>query len=124
MPIVGMEENTTNYVVAQPAELQVFTIHNSDGELADYMVFNESRKWCRSVSDKFKNNQFFEKETNPNAMKCRFKTNKISTAARESKHTITTTDGKTIHKKLASNPLELQPSEKAEKARKRTKRCT
>ena len=38
-------------------------------------------------------------------MKCRFKTNKILTAARETKHTLTTADGKTIQKKLASNPL-------------------
>ena len=46
------------------------------------------------------------------------------TVARETKHNITTTDGKTIHKKLASNPLKFQPSKKAEEARKPTKRCT
>ena len=49
-------------------------------------------------------------------MKCRFKTNKILTAANETKHTITTTDGKVIHKKLASNPLKFQPAKKNRKA--------
>ena len=113
----------TNYILAQPAELQVFTIHDSDGELADYLVFNDSRKRGRSVSDNFKSYQFIEKETKPNAMKCRFINDKILTAAKETKHTITTTDGKTIHKKLASN-LKFQPSKKADETRKPTKRCT
>ena len=102
--LADWKKTLTNYVLAQPAELQVFTIHDSDGELADYLVFNESRKCGRSVSDNCKNYQFFEKEFKPNAMKCRFETNKILTAARETKHTITTTDKKTIQKKLASNP--------------------
>ena len=109
-PITNLIGQPACYVLAQPAELQVFTIHNSDGELADYLVFNESRKRCRSVSNKLKNNHFFEKETNPNAMKSRFETNKSLTAAIESKHTITTTDGKTIHKELSSSPLKFQPS--------------
>ena len=88
------KKTLTNYISAQPVELQVFTIHDSDGELVDYLVFNESRKRGRSVSDNFKNHQLFEKETKPNAMKCRFKTDKMFTAAKETKHTITTTDGK------------------------------
>ena len=57
-------------------------------------------------------------------MKCRFETNKILTAASETKHTITTTDGKDVHKKLASNPLKFQPAKKAEEPRKPTNRCT
>ena len=57
-------------------------------------------------------------------MKCRFKTNKILTAANETKHTITTTDGKVIHKKLASNPFKFQPAKKTEEPRKPTNRCT
>ena len=56
-------------------------------------------------------------------MKCRFKTNKILTAANETKHTITTTDGKVIHKKLASNPFKFQPAKKTEEPRKPTNRC-
>ena len=88
------------------------------------MILNESRKKGRSVSDNFKSYQFFEKENKPNALKCRFKTDKISTAARETKHTITTTDGKIIHKKLASNPLKFQPLKKNEETKKPTKRCT
>ena len=118
------KKTLTNYILAQPAELQVFTIHDSDGELANYLILNESRKRVRSVSDNFTSYQFFEKENKPNALKCRFKTDKTLTAARETKHTITTTDGKIIHKKLASNRLKFQPLKKNEETRKPTKRCT
>ena len=122
--LTNWKKTLTNYILAQTAELQVFKIHDSDGELADYLVLNESKKRGRSVSDTFKIYQFFEKETKPNAMKCRFKTDKFLTAAKETKHTIKTTDGKIIHKKLASNPLKFQPSKKADASRKPTKRCT
>ena len=122
--LADWKKTLTNYILAQPAELQVFTVHDSDGELADYLVLNESRKRGRSVGDNFESYQFFEKETKPNAMKCRFKTNKILTAANETKHTITTTDGKVIHKKLPSNPLKFQPAKKTEEPRKPTNRCT
>ena len=99
--LADWKKTLTNYILAQPAELQVFTVHDSDGELADYLVLNESRKRGRSVRGNFKSYQFFEKETKPNVMKCRFKNNKILTAANETKHTITTTDGKVIHKKTS-----------------------
>ena len=56
-------------------------------------------------------------------MKCRFKTDKILIAAKETKHTITTTEGKLIHKKLASKPLKFQPSKKPDETRKPTMRC-
>ena len=49
------KKTLTIYVSAQPAKLQVSTIYDSDGEPADYLVFNESRKRDRSVSDNFKN---------------------------------------------------------------------
>ena len=114
----------TNYILAQPAELQVFTIRDSDGKLADYLVSNESRKRGRSVRDNVENYQFFKKETKPNAIKCRLKTDKTLTAAKKNKHTITTTDGNTIHKKLESNPLKFQPPKKADETRKPTERCT
>ena len=45
-------------------------------------------------------------------MKCRFKTDELSTAAGETKHTINTTDGNTIHKRLASNPLNFSHQRK------------
>ena len=67
----------TNYISAQPTELQVVTINDSDGEMADYLVLNETRKRGRSVSRDFKNYQCHEKENKPNSMKCGFKTNKI-----------------------------------------------
>ena len=71
------KKTLTNYVSAQPTELQMFTINDSEGEMADYLILNDSKKRNRSVSKEFKQYQFFEKENKPNAMKCRFKTNKI-----------------------------------------------
>ena len=56
-------------------------------------------------------------------MKCRFETNKILTAVKETNHTVTTSNGKKIHKKLASNPLIFQPSKKPEDDQKPTRRC-
>ena len=57
-------------------------------------------------------------------MNCRFKTDRILIAVKGTKHTVTMADGKTIHKKLESNPLKFQPSKKIEKKRKPRKRCT
>ena len=54
----------TNYVSAQPTELQVFSISNFEGEMAHYMILNDSRKRGRSVSREFKQYQFFEKKLN------------------------------------------------------------
>ena len=100
----------------------MFTIHDSDRELADYMVFNESKKRGQSVIKNFEEYPFFEKETKPDSMKCEFKPNKTLTATREIKHDVTTSDGRKIHKKVASNPLEDQPSKKTEETKKPTKR--
>ena len=52
----------TIYISAQPTELQVVTINDSEGEMADYLVLNDTRKRGRSVSRKFKMYQFYEKE--------------------------------------------------------------
>ena len=117
------KKTLTNYVSAQPTELQMFTINDSEGEMADYMILNDSKKRARSVSREFKQYQFFEKENKPNAMKCRFKTNKMLTAVNETEHTITTSEGKVIHKKLASKPIKFQSSKKPEEKRKQTNRC-
>ena len=117
------KKTLTNYVLAQPTELQIITINDSEGEMADYTILNDSKKRARSVSREFKQYQFFEKENKPNAMKCRFKTNKILTAVNETKHTITTSEGKVIHEKLASKPIKVQSSEKPEEKRKQTNRC-
>ena len=94
--------------------------HDSDGELADYLVVIESKKRGRSVSKIFKNYLFFEKETKPNSMKCRFKTNKMLTAVKDTKHTITTSDGKR-YILLTYNTINFQPSKKPEDNRKPTK---
>ena len=75
----------------------MFTINHSEGEMADYMILNDSKKKARSVSREFKQYQFFEKENKSNAMKCRFKTNKMLTAVNETKQTITASEGKVIH---------------------------
>ena len=113
----------TNYISAQPTELQVVTINDAGGELADYLVLNESKKRGRSVSREFKNYQFYEKENKPNSMKCSFKTNKVLTAVAETGHTVTTSEGRVIHKKLASKPLKFQTSRKPEEQRRPTNRC-
>ena len=103
--------------------MQVFTIHDSDGEMADYLILNGNKKRPRSVSQIFKQYQFYEKEDKPNAMKFRFKINKTLTAVKETGHTITTADVKIRLQKLASNPLKVQPPKKPEESRKPTNKC-
>ena len=48
----------TNFISAQPTELQVVTKNDAEGEMADYLVFNETKKKGRSVGQDFKNYQF------------------------------------------------------------------
>ena len=91
--------------------------------MADYTVLNDSKTRARLVSPEFKQYQFFEKENKPNALKCKFKTNKMLTAIKETKHTITTSEGKTIHKKLASKPVKFQFLRKPEEKRRPTNKC-
>ena len=55
----------TNYISAQPTELQVVTINDSEGEMADYMVLNDTRKRGRSVSRNFKMYRFMKRRINP-----------------------------------------------------------
>ena len=117
------KKTLTNYVSAHPTELQMFTINDSEGEMANYMVLNDSKKRARSASREFKHHQFFEKVNKPNAMNCNFKTNKMLTAVKETKHTVTTSEGKIIHKKLASKPLKFQLTKKSDEKRKPTNRC-
>ena len=38
------KKTLTNYVSAQPTELQMFTINDSEGEMADYLILNDSKK--------------------------------------------------------------------------------
>ena len=56
-------------------------------------------------------------------MKCGFKTNKILTAVAETGHTLTTSERRIIHKKLAAKLLNFQTSRKPEEQRKPTNRC-
>ena len=88
----------TEYILAQPTELQVFTINDSDGELADYLVLNKTGKRARSVGQDFTEYKFLEKETKPSALKCRYETDKAVTVVKESDHTITTAEAVVIHK--------------------------
>ena len=53
-----------HYVSAQPTELQVFTINDSEGEMMDYLVLNDTRKRGRSVSQVLNNINFTKKKTN------------------------------------------------------------
>ena len=116
----------TEYISAHPKELQVYTIKDSDGSLVDYIVMNDKRKF-KSVSNEFTPYQFYERENKPNAMKQKFKTGKILTAASESEHTVLTTDGLQkkirLHKKLISKPLIFQPIRKEDSKRGTNKRC-
>ena len=41
------------YILAQPTELQVFTINDSEGGMADCLVLNETGKRARSDSRDF-----------------------------------------------------------------------
>ena len=56
-------------------------------------------------------------------MKCGFKTNKILTAIKETNDTVTTSDGRTIHKKLASKPLKFQTPRKPDEQKKAITSC-
>ena len=94
------------------------TINDSDGEMADYLVLNDTRKKGRSVSRNFKKYQFYEKENKPTSMKCGFKTNKILPAVKETDHTVTTSEGRIIHKNLASKPLKFQTSRRTDELQK------
>ena len=107
------KKTITNYISAQPTELQVVTIKDSDGEMADYLVLKEARKRGRSVSRAFKNYQFYEKENKPNSMKCGFKTNKILTAVAETDHTVSTFERRVIHKKISIQTFEISDIKKA-----------
>ena len=44
------KKTLTNYTSAQPTELHMFTINDSEGEMADDIVLNDSKKKARSVS--------------------------------------------------------------------------
>ena len=103
------KKTLTNCISAQPTELQVVTINDAEGEMADYLVLNDTRTRNRSVGREFKKYQFLEKENKPNSMKCGFKTNETLTAITETDYTVTISDGGTIYKKLASKPLKFQP---------------
>ena len=89
------------------------------------MVLNDIRKRGRSVSRNFKKYQFFEKEKKPDSIKCGFKADQILTAIKETDHThtISTSEGKIIHIKLASKPLKFQISRKLDELRKTISRC-
>ena len=101
----------------------MFTINDSEEEMADYIVLNDSKKRTRSVCRAVKQYQFFEEINKPNSLKCRFKTNKLLTAVKETKHTITTSEGKIIQEKLASKPINFQLSRRPEERRNPTNRC-
>ena len=70
------KKTLTKYVLAQPTGLDVFTINDPGGKLADYLVLNDTRKRARLVSQDFKQYNCYEKETKSNAMKSRFETDK------------------------------------------------
>ena len=52
--LFNWKKTLTENILAQPTELQMFTINDSDGELGDYLVLNDTKKRARSVSQKVK----------------------------------------------------------------------
>ena len=57
-------------------------------------------------------------------MKCNFKTDKFLTAVKETDHTVTTSEGRIIHKKLAFKPLIFQTSKRTDEQQRRViNRC-
>ena len=64
------KKTLTKSISAQSAELQIFTINDSDGELENYLVLNDSKKRADSGVQKFKPYKFYGKETNPDSLKC------------------------------------------------------
>ena len=52
--LFNWKKTLTEYILAQPTELQILTITDSDGELGDCLVLNDLKKRDRSVSQKFK----------------------------------------------------------------------
>ena len=118
------KRTSTNHISAQPTELQVVTINDSDGEIPDYLVLNDTRKSGRSVSRNFKKYQIFEKENKPTPKNCGFKTNKILTAVKKTDYTVTISEERIIHKKLASKPLKFQTSRRTDEQQRRViNRC-
>ena len=93
--------------------------------MMDYMVLNDTWKRGRSISQGFRENQFYEKENKRNSMKCCFKTNEILTAMKKTyrDHTVNTSEGKIIFKKLASKPLKFQTSKKTDEQKRTINRC-
>ena len=100
----------------------MFTFEDSDGELADYLVLNDSKKRNRSVCQSFKEYKFYEQEDKTNTIKWRFKSNNMLTAVNETNHTVTATDGRIIHKNLTSNHLKT-PAKRSEETRQPTNQC-
>ena len=92
------KKTLTKYILAQRTELPVFTINDSDGEFGGLSGMNDTRKIARSVGQNFKGYKLYENETEPIAIKCRFKTDKVQTASKETVHTITTGEEKVLHK--------------------------
>ena len=59
-------------------------------------------------------------------MKESFKTTKLLTAVKQTDHTVTTSEGRVIHEKLASEPLKFQTSRKTDEQKRtiiRSRRC-
>ena len=58
------KKTLTNYFSAQPAELQMFTINDSEEEMADFLVVYDSKKRARSVSWNLNSTSFLKRKTN------------------------------------------------------------
>ena len=57
------KKTLTKYILAKATELQALTINHSDGELADYLVLNDTRQRARSVGQDVKEYKLYKQDT-------------------------------------------------------------
>ena len=92
---------TNNFISARPDTLQVYTV-SGEGGSSDHLPMKQKRKGAKTVS-KYPF-QFFERKNQKGKFESPYSEN-LQTAVTGTKHTVTTSDIKTIHRKLISKPI-------------------
>ena len=92
---------TSNFISARPDTLQVYTF-TGEGGSSDHLPMEQKRKGAKTVS-KYPF-QFFERKNQKGNFESPYSEN-LQTAVTGTKHTLTTSDNKIIHRKLISKPI-------------------
>ena len=92
---------TNNFISARPDTLQVYTF-SGEGGSSDHLPMKQKRKGAKPVS-KYPF-QFFERKNQKGKFESPYSEN-LQTAVTGTKHTVTTSDNKIIHRKLISKPI-------------------